>query len=192
MKVLSFAEEQHPSSLKSLRTTCSCRLHCLLGNPGLLAIKLDVLSLRNMMSPPVYANAETLIVDREPFLRRVVQQYLRQAGIQRVSEADDSDSVLACIRKNPVELLIGDWNVLTSNEEFLLHNIKNWANVRGRFAFLIMMHEARESHVRRAIDHGADAIVLKPFSANRFWSCAGSALNARRKRVAEARSLQTA
>lgn len=145
-----------------------------------------------MMSPPEFNNAETLIVDREPFMRRTVQQYLRQSGIQKINESEDAESALACIRKHRIELLIGDWDILMHNNEFLLQNIKNWASVRGRFAFVVMMGEGRESHVLHAINNGADSIVLKPFSASRFWVCASNALTARQQRNGEAPVAQSA
>lgn len=136
-----------------------------------------------MILPPKYANAETLVIEKAPHQRRAIQQYLRQVGIRSVTEAEDAEAALAFIRRVRIELLIADWDILAHNDEFLLRNIRNWSNVRGRFAFVVLMGEARESKVSHAIENGADGILLKPFSANRFWAHAGSALKARRNRI---------
>lgn len=145
-----------------------------------------------MILPPKYANMETLVVEKAPHLRRTVHQYLRQVGIHSVHEAEDAEAALTCIRRVRIELLIADWDILAENDEFLLQNIRNWASIRGRFAFVVMAGEAKESHVLHAINNGAESILLKPFSANCFWSHLGIAVKARSDRIASQQTARSA
>ncbi|MGL5734753.1 MAG: response regulator [Beijerinckiaceae bacterium] len=136
--------------------------------------------MRNLITLPQIANVECLIVDRIPYARRIVQQYLRQGGIRKISEADDSESARMAIRKMRLELLIADWTVLADFDSALLRNVQNWSRVRGHFSFIVTMAEARQSAVSSAIDGGADAILCKPFSAAVFWKRLDHALTTRR------------
>lgn len=106
-----------------------------------------------------------LVVDDSRAMRMIVLRELRKAGLDRVGtvEADNGRSALEVVRSEPVDLVLSDWNMPDmTGIEFLCELRREGFKVPFGFVTSESSGEVR----RRAIDSGADFVVVKPFQGD--------------------------
>jgi two-component system chemotaxis response regulator CheY len=54
---------------------------------------------------------KVMIVDDFATMRRIVKGILKQLGFSKIIEAEDGSAALLELKKNPVGLIVSDWNM---------------------------------------------------------------------------------
>jgi CheY-like chemotaxis protein len=57
------------------------------------------------------ASPRVLVVDDEPFVRRLIRAQLHQMDILEITEASNGQEALTHLDHHPVDLLVCDWNM---------------------------------------------------------------------------------
>ena len=110
-------------------------------------------------------NVRALIVDDSSVMRKVVERSLRQAGIDlsEVREAANGAEALAAMQAAPSDLVLCDVNMPVMDGMEFVKQLKGVEN--GKAAAVVMITtEGSESHVVRALSHGARGYIRKPFT----------------------------
>ena len=102
-----------------------------------------------------------LAVDDSSSLRQMVAFSLKAAGYQVVEAVDGQDALTQCEASAPDVVLL-DWNMpVMSGMEFL--QALATAKVAARPKIIFCTTENGISHIKAAVDAGADEYVMKPF-----------------------------
>jgi two-component system chemotaxis response regulator CheY len=105
-----------------------------------------------------------LIVDDFATMRRILKNILKQIGFKNILEADDGTTALDVLDKQPVDLIISDWNMPKMTGLELLKSVR--ANDRyKKTPFLMVTAEAQKQNVIEAVQAGVSNYVVKPFTA---------------------------
>jgi len=108
-----------------------------------------------------------LVVDDFESMRRVTINQLKQLAGQRFLEAANGAEALKILEREPVTMVLSDWNMpVMSGLELLL-------TVRAdrkffRLPFLMITAEAERQRVEQAIRAGVSELLVKPYTAARF------------------------
>jgi len=110
-----------------------------------------------------------LIVDDSKAMRMIVQRTLRQAGFgdHAILEANNGAEALEVIAKEPVDLVLSDWNMPTMSGIELLTAIRE-KKLPVRFGFVTS--EGTPPMRARAAECGAEFLIAKPFTVEAFES----------------------
>ncbi len=107
---------------------------------------------------------KVLIVDDFATMRRILKNILKQIGFKNILEADDGTTALDVLDKQPVDLIISDWNMPKMTGLELLKSVR--ANDRyKKTPFLMVTAEAQKQNVIEAVQAGVSNYVVKPFTA---------------------------
>ncbi|HSV28735.1 MAG TPA: response regulator [Candidatus Omnitrophota bacterium] len=126
-----------------------------------------------MPETAVPPNAAILVVDDQPAMREVVRDVLEITGC-RVTEAASAESAKALIAQQPVQVVVTDIfmdGTRPTGVELIDHIRRTLPGVR-----IVAVSGGGSDALRVAAEHGADAILTKPFSAQELLrAVAGSA-----------------
>jgi DNA-binding response OmpR family regulator len=114
-------------------------------------------------------SAAILIVDDYLLIRTHVRQVLTELGFTNVCQADNGRSAQELMRRQPVDIVIGDWGMPVMSGIDLL----KWMRRDQRYAktpFLMLTAEANPASVRMALQAGVNAYMIKPFTVHSFAS----------------------
>jgi two-component system, chemotaxis family, chemotaxis protein CheY len=103
-----------------------------------------------------------LVVDDQQPMRKTIAYILRQAGMKNINFAEDGETAWAIINRDPVDMVLLDWNMPRMSGLELLTRIRR-SERYGRLPVVMITAEANEEHVLTAIDEGVTAYVVKPF-----------------------------
>jgi DNA-binding response OmpR family regulator len=108
-----------------------------------------------------------LVVDDSRSMRSAVRCSIEsRLGCKNVIyEAEDGLKALEILKKNPVDIIISDWNMPNmTGEQFLIEVRSNpdWKNI----PFLMITSEGSVEHVISAKHSGVSQYIVKPFTAN--------------------------
>ncbi len=102
-----------------------------------------------------------LIVDDSRVIRKVARQMLEALGFA-VDEAEDGREALARCETRMPDMVLLDWNMpVMGGMEFLKALRSGGRGAQPRVVFCTTENDP--SHIRAAIDAGADEYVMKPF-----------------------------
>jgi len=109
---------------------------------------------------------DILLVDDNPYMRRIVTAVLRGAGIQNVREVGDGSEALTQLRHWPADIAIVDFNMFPLDGVQFTKLVRNSPDSPNPFLPIIMMtgHSER-SRVVEARDAGVTEFVVKPVTA---------------------------
>lgn len=103
-----------------------------------------------------------LIVDDAQNMRRTIRNMLASFGYKNVIEADDGDSALIRLKKEPVGFIICDWIMPRMPGVELLRALKE--NAKWRYLpFLMVTGEITEAQIAKAAEEEVDGYIIKPF-----------------------------
>lgn len=114
-------------------------------------------------------SAAILIVDDYLLIRTAVRQVLAELGFSNVFQADNGRTAQELMRKQRIDIVIGDWSMPVMSGIDLL----NWMRREARYAatpFMMLTAEANPAAVRGALAAGVDAYMIKPFTVHSFAS----------------------
>lgn len=115
------------------------------------------------MSTKPYQGIRIVLAEPNLGLRKEYLAVFKSLGCTDIVETGNINDVHAAIDKGGVDLLIGDMNLPEGDLSSLIHRIRH--NVIGDNPFLIAMalvEKSDKDRVLRAIDSGADDVLLKP------------------------------
>jgi DNA-binding response OmpR family regulator len=114
-------------------------------------------------------SAAILIVDDYLLIRTHVRQVLTELGFTNVFQADNGRTAQDLMRRQLVDIVIGDWGMPVMSGIDLL----KWMRRDPRYAktpFLMLTAEANPASVRMALQAGVNAYMIKPFTVHSFAS----------------------
>jgi CheY-like chemotaxis protein len=112
---------------------------------------------------------DILLVDDNPYMRRIVSAVLKGAGVKNVREVGDGSEALTQLRNWPADVAIVDFNMFPLDGVQFTKLIRNSPDSPNPFLPIIMMtgHSER-SRVMEARDAGVTEFVVKPFTPKAF------------------------
>jgi len=108
-----------------------------------------------------------LVVDDFDSMRKVTMNQLRQLGATRIVEAANGAEALRILARQPITLVLSDWNMPVMNGLDLLLSIRSSAEL-FRLPFLMITAEAERDRVTQAIQVGVSELMVKPYTAGRL------------------------
>jgi DNA-binding response OmpR family regulator len=112
-------------------------------------------------------SAAILIVDDYLLIRTHVRQVLAELGFTNVFQADNGRTAQDLMRRQPIDIVIGDWGMPVMSGIDLL----KWMRGSQRHAktpFMMLTAEANPASVRTALEAGVNAYMIKPFTVHSF------------------------
>lgn len=117
----------------------------------------------------MHKSAAILIVDDYLLIRTAVRQVLTELGFSNVFQAENGKTAQDLMRKQAIDVVIGDWSMPVMSGLDLLH----WMRRDARYAktpFMMLTAEANPASVRSALQAGVNAYMVKPFTVHSFAS----------------------
>jgi two-component system, sensor histidine kinase and response regulator len=114
-------------------------------------------------------SAAILIVDDYLLIRSSVRGVLSELGFNNVFQAENGKSAQDLMRKQKIDIVIGDWSMPVMSGLELLE----WMRADERMArvpFMMLTAEANPASVRTALQAGVNAYMIKPFTVQSFAS----------------------
>jgi two-component system chemotaxis response regulator CheY len=112
---------------------------------------------------PAARGLKVLIVDDQFSMRSLMRAGLQQIGIVDIDEASDGDEALRMAAKTPVNLIISDFNMPKFDGISLLRAVRAHEPIKAT-PFIMLTGRADKDLVLRAIQHGVNNYLVKPFS----------------------------
>jgi len=108
-----------------------------------------------------------LVVDDFDSMRKVTMNQLRQLGATRIVEAVNGAEALKVLARQPITLVLSDWNMPVMSGLDLLLSIRSSPEL-FRMPFLMITAEAERDRVTQAIQVGVSELMVKPYTAGRL------------------------
>ena len=109
-------------------------------------------------------NMRVLVVDDFSTMRRIIKNILKQLGFNNIVEADDGTTAWEILSKEPVDLIVSDWNMPQMSGIELLRKVrssKEFADV----PFLMVTAEGLQENIIEAVQAKVSNYIVKPFTA---------------------------
>ncbi len=104
-----------------------------------------------------------LIVDDFLPMRQTVNDQLVSSGVKSIRQATNGQEALQVISKNPIDVIISDWNMPGVTGLDLLKQVRARADL-AHVHFMLVTAEGDRSSVMTAIEEGVDQFLVKPFT----------------------------
>ena len=109
-------------------------------------------------------NIKFLVVDDFATMRRILRNLLKELGYLNVDEAEDGNSALLNLRRDPFDFLITDWNMAGMDGLQLLKEVRI-DSILSKLPVLMVTAEAKRENIIAAAQAGASGYIVKPFTA---------------------------
>ncbi len=107
-----------------------------------------------------------LLIDADRELSLVLKKVLRSLGFGTVHHAKDGSAALDILRKNPVDLVITDWDMQPmSGIQFINHVRNDLGSPNQTIPIIMLTGRAKRANVETARDTGITEFLVKPFTA---------------------------
>jgi DNA-binding response OmpR family regulator len=117
----------------------------------------------------MHKSAAILIVDDYLLIRTAVRQVLTELGFSNVFQADNGKAAQELMRKQTIDIVIGDWSMPVMSGLDLLRWMRQDAR-HAKMPFMMLTAEANPASVRSALQAGVNAYMIKPFTVHSFAS----------------------
>ncbi len=106
-----------------------------------------------------------LIIDNSRFARATVKNVLHVLGIRNLFEAESAEQALSDIDKNPIDVVITDFEMPGMSGAEFTWRLRRGKNERLQQMPVVMVSShVDESHIRLAINAGVNEFLPKPFA----------------------------
>jgi two-component system chemotaxis response regulator CheY len=113
------------------------------------------------------SSARVLLVDDEPYMRKVVRTMLLGLGVRAVHEAEDGLSGLAMIRTHAPDVVILDWEMPGLNGTSFVRMVRSPETFPLPDVPIVMLTgHGEKQRVIEAVCVGVNEFLLKPVSTN--------------------------
>src|SRR5450830_1222676 len=111
-----------------------------------------------------------LVVDDNPFMRKIVRSMLNNIGVKKTFEAADGIAALDMIREEPPDVVVLDWEMPLLNGPELVRIVRS-PGVFPMPDIPIIMLTAHVEHWRilESVKLGVNEFLCKPVSANALF-----------------------
>ena len=109
-----------------------------------------------------------LVVDDSKVIRKVARHILETLNFSVREACDGKEALDACLESAPDVILL-DWNMPVMSGMDFLRALRN-STVAGKPKVVFCTTENGLSHIRAAIEAGADEYVMKPFDRDTLES----------------------
>ena len=117
----------------------------------------------------VFAGRSALIVEDNPFMRRLVRSLLVQFGFDGIEEATDGSQALLLVAERRFDVVICDWLMEPSDGYAFLRMLRQHEDPVVRSVPVIMLTSvANEADVLAARDAGVTEYLVKPVSSGKL------------------------
>ena len=106
---------------------------------------------------------KVLVVDDSGTMRKIITRALNAVGYTDVVEAGDGVEGLAAFQREPIGLVMTDWNMPNKNGLELTRDIRA---LNADVPIFMVTTEAEKGRVLEAIQAGVTDYLVKPFSAD--------------------------
>jgi two-component system chemotaxis response regulator CheY len=116
-----------------------------------------------------YANLSVLVVEDEPFARKLTLATLQRIGVRKIVAAENGAAALNAIAtaREPFHLIVSDWNMPEMNGLELLQAVRE---EHPHMPFLMLTGHAGQELVLAARAARVNGYVVKPFSTEQLRS----------------------
>lgn len=106
-----------------------------------------------------------LIVDDSRIIRNVVKNVLEEIGVsnENIFDAPDGNVALEIVDKNPIDMLLVDWNMPNLNGLDLVRILRG-RELYKKTPIIMITSEAARYNIMEAIKAGVTDYVVKPVS----------------------------
>ncbi|MCS6961658.1 MAG: response regulator [Deltaproteobacteria bacterium] len=115
------------------------------------------------MIPRQYLNQPVLVADDFSTMRKIIKNSLQTMGFTTIIEAQDGVEAWEKLEKEPVILIISDWNMPRMQGIDLLKKVKQDPKY-AQIPFIMVTAEGQKECVIEAIKSGVNNYVVKPFT----------------------------
>lgn len=116
-----------------------------------------------MSEPKSIRNDKVLIVDDQTYFRTMVRDQMRKLGFTEIFEATDGQEALFLLPKVAPDLILLDINMKPMDGLEFLSRLRSSPNAPDpRVPVIILTSHAESEKVRRAVELGAAAYMVKP------------------------------
>lgn len=105
-----------------------------------------------------------LIVDDFPTMRRILKRHLTSFGFSRITEADNGRVAWEILNREPMDMVICDWDMPEMNGPQLLEKIRSHATM-SQLPFIMVTAEEKGLGLVEPAAGKVTAYVPKPFKA---------------------------
>lgn len=112
---------------------------------------------------PRAADFKVLVVDDQLAMRGLARYSLQQIGITQVTDSPNGKEALQALIKNPVDLVMSDFNMPEMDGLGLLRAIRS-NNVLRKTPFILVTGRSDKELVVKAAQAGANNYIVKPFT----------------------------
>lgn len=126
-----------------------------------------------------------IVDDFEPMLKVTANQ-LRMLGVNTILTAKNGAEALRLLRKQPVDIVLCDWNMPVMTGLELLQAVRADQSL-SRLPFIMITAEADRRHIEKAIAGGVSDLLVKPYTAERLASRVEKALTSRPRSASSVR-----
>ena len=119
---------------------------------------------------PLRDKLRVMVVDDMSTSRGLILQALDSFGLRNVRHASDGHSALASIGKEPVHLVISDYNMPQMDGLQLLHAIRSDGRPKGT-GFILITGKADKTVIDNGKKLGMNNFIRKPFEPKDLLNC---------------------
>lgn len=112
---------------------------------------------------PVAAALKVLVVDDQNSVRQMTRITLEQIGVRHIHEAENGVQAIDTASKQPLDLIISDYNMPEMDGMELLRAVRGHPAAR-RVPFILLTGRGDRELVVKAAQAGANNYVVKPFT----------------------------
>lgn len=112
---------------------------------------------------PAAAAIKVLVVDDQLTMRSLVRTALQEIGFIDIADAGDGEEGFKSLCMRPAHLVISDFNMPKLDGLGFLRAVRSHEPVR-KTAFIMLTGRADRELVQRAMQHGVNNYIVKPFS----------------------------
>ncbi|MCB0320291.1 MAG: response regulator [Bdellovibrionales bacterium] len=108
------------------------------------------------------ANWKILVLDPLPAARKVVSNFLRELGLEKVHESSSVPEASEVLKREGCDLVIADWTIASEKMHELVGGV-NRPHEKGTVPVIVTAAETTREHVLEAARSGASGFLGKPF-----------------------------
>ncbi len=123
-----------------------------------------------------------LVIDDSQYMVKIIKTLLDAMGIEAVRGIDCPSNIFSELKNWQPDLVITDYIMEPINGLQLIHRIRNQVSDPKRFIPIILLTGYAHEHVvtDARFHAGADAVLVKPVSVQRLYSCIVSVYESQR------------
>ena len=109
------------------------------------------------------AAIKVLVVDDQMTMRALIRSSLQQIGFKEIEDAPDGEEGFKALLSRPSHLVISDFNMPKLDGLSFLRAVRGHEPIR-KTAFIMLTGRADKELVQRAMQHGVNNYITKPFT----------------------------